>query len=293
MKSMTGYGKASLTRYDISIDVEIKSINARYLDLKLYIPRDLSYAEFNIRKMINKALSRGTLEVRINYTDHREPNIELNIPKLMKYNDIIKTAMNHLGSDEQVPIEILMKEPGIIESNRKLDDDQDLNEVLIECIKLAIDQLDSCLVAEGEDIRNVLSSSLSKIQAAIQEVEKQIPIYKSDLFENMKKRILDILGNVNADVLEQRLIQELAVYIDKYDVQEEITRLRSHILTFMENLDCTRDGDIGKNLNFIMQEMQREANTLGSKFSTPQTFRYILIIKEEVETCREIIQNVA
>lgn len=293
MKSMTGYGKATVSRYDIDVDIEIKSINARYLDLKSYLPRDMSFFEFQLRKLITKSLSRGTIEVRVNYADHRDPEVKLNQPKLFRYNEIISQAMKLVGQDDRVPIELLIKEPGIIESKKNNEEDQELIEVLNECTELAISRLLICLENEGRDISKTLQRSIDQILESTSKVEELIVPYRDDLFVNMKKRINDILANVQSEVVEQRLIQELAIYIDRYDIHEEITRLRSHIDAFNSLLRSNGKEDIGKSLNFIMQEMQREANTLGSKFSTTASFKYILVIKEEVEKCREIIQNVA
>lgn len=293
MKSMTGYGKATYTDSQLEVEVEIKSINARYLDFKAYLPRDIGFYEFQLRKLISQFITRGTVEVRINITDHREPNISLNYSKLSRYNDIIKEAIDRIGVNSQVPIELLIKEPGIIENKRSADEDADLNKALNECVNHAIINLLNCLEMEGRDIRDVLTVSLNRIAESLIQVESLVNPYRDSLFLSMKKRISDILSNVQAEVVEQRLLQELAIYIDKYDIHEEITRLRSHLESMIRMLNSNSPDDVGKNLNFIMQEMQREANTLGSKFSTPESFQYILVIKEEVEKCREIIQNVA
>ena len=288
---MTGYGKAKTQRPELDIEIEIKSINGRYLDLRLYLPRDLSFFEHTVRKVISSRISRGTVDVRVSYTDHREPNVQINRTKLIKYRDIIKEAMNALDLNEEIPIELLLNEPGVIETKSSLDEDSLLAGMFNETLSKAIDQLDLSLSAEAVSIKQIIESSLESIDCALNSVESEIQPYKENLFANMQERIRDILKTNQSENLEQRLFQELAIYIDRYDIHEELTRLRSHISTMRLTMD--KPGDNGKGLNFVLQEMQREANTLGSKFSTAATFSSILIIKEEIEKCREIIQNVA
>ncbi|HRY84889.1 MAG TPA: DUF1732 domain-containing protein, partial [Candidatus Cloacimonadota bacterium] len=267
--------------------------NSRFLDLRTYLPRELNFFEFALRKIVTAKLNRGAVDVRINLSDHREPRLQLNLVKLHKYHDIIKLAMLETGQQGSVPIDLLMNEPGVIENTAGLDSDELLSALLPEAIDEALSRVEESQKQEGKDIQLVLSDSLGKIAAALDEVETRIAPYRTELFDNMHRRIKELLAAFKIDNIEQRLVQELAIYIDKYDIQEEITRLRSHIDTFRQTINKPDSLDIGKNLNFIMQEMQREANTLGSKFSTPESFQYILIIKEEIEKCREIIQNVA
>ncbi|MBW6514475.1 MAG: DUF1732 domain-containing protein [Candidatus Syntrophosphaera sp.] len=291
MKSMTGYGKAKLQQNDIDLEIEIKSINGRYLDLRLYLPREISFFEFTIRKRLSSALCRGTIEARASYTDHREPKIQLNKTKLLKYYEIVQKAREITDLADDITLEFLLNEPGIIESANNLDEDPDLNRLLNATLEQALLELDKSLSAEADNIRNTLRESTLKMMTALVEIEAELKPYKKELFEGMKSRTAELLKSNNSENLEQRLFQELALYIDRYDIHEELSRLRSHIDTL--NSTMAKEGDTGKSLNFILQEMQREANTLGSKFSTSRTFPHILVLKEEVEKCREIVQNVA
>lgn len=291
MRSMTGFGKSHLNMHNIECDIEIKSVNGRYLDVKCYLPRDLSFFEYTLRKTVSRYLLRGSIELRVNINDYREPKLRLNEPKLHKYHDIIKQAQNSLNMDQSVPLEFLLNEPGVIESINKLDEDPQMLEVLNTSLKQALKIIKSSTEDEAEEIRNVLLDSFRAIENALKEVAAQIQPFKQELFTNMNKRINEIVSAYALENMEQRIVQELAIYIDKYDIQEELTRLDSHIKTFYATLD--KADDIGKTLNFILQEMQREANTLGSKFSNSKTFTHILIIKEEIEKCREIVQNVS
>ena len=291
MKSMTGFGNALISRDNIDLELEIKSINARFLDLRIFLPRELSFYETEIRRQIIKSISRGAIEVRVNFSDHREPKLVLDKTKLLKYNELAIEAAQLLASEEVISIEFLLQEPGVIESVDRLAEDDILANVLNEALAQALQRIKESMLEEGEQIKQVLCDSMQQIEKAINAVSELCEPFKKELFATMHKHIEELIGSYKVENMEQRLIQELAIYVDKYDIGEELSRLRAHLKTFISTLQ--EEGDIGKTLNFIIQEMQREANTLGSKFSTTQSFPWILTIKEEIEKCREIIQNVA
>ena len=291
MKSMTGYGKAKIQKNDMDCEIEIKSINGRFLDMRIYLPREISFFEYPIRQHIGKVLSRGTVEIRVTFADRREPALKLNEVKLMKYYELVKQAQALLDIDEDISLEYLLNEPGIIESINNLDEDKQLAELLNLTLEKAIEALELSLRAEASNIKETLKHSSDLMLKTLDNIEKEIQPFKEELYSILKHRVTELLSNFNAEMLEQRLVQELAIYIDKYDIQEEISRLKCHINTLLATLE--KEEDTGKTLNFILQEMQREANTLGSKFSTARTFTYVLTLKEEIEKCREIVQNVA
>ncbi len=291
MKSMTGYGKAKIHKNDMDCEIEIKSINGRFLDMRIYLPREISFFEYPIRQHIGKVLSRGTVEIRVTFADRREPALKLNEVKLVKYYELVKQAQALLDIDEDISLEYLLKEPGIIESINNLDEDEQLAELLNQTLDKAIEALELSLRAEASNIKETLRHSSDLMLKTLDNIEKEIQPFKEELYSILKHRVTELLSNFNAEMLEQRLVQELAIYIDKYDIQEEISRLKCHINTLLATLE--KEEDTGKTLNFILQEMQREANTLGSKFSTARTFTYVLTLKEEIEKCREIVQNVA
>lgn len=291
MKSMTGYGKAKIQQNDLHCEIEIKSINGRFLDMRIYLPREISFFEYQIRQRIGQVLSRGTVEIRVTFTDHRGPALYLNESKLLKYFDLVKQAQALLNIDEDISLEYLLNEPGIIESVNNLDEDEKLAEILNQTLEKAIEALEVSLKAEAGNIKETIKKSSNVMLETLEHIEKEIQPFKDELYSNLKHKVTELINNINTEILEQRLFQELAIYIDKYDIQEEISRLKCHINTLLLTLE--KEEDTGKTLNFILQEMQREANTLGSKFSTARTFTYILTLKEEIEKCREIVQNVA
>lgn len=293
MKSMTGYGKAKLSNQDLDIEIEIKSVNGRYLDLKINAPRELNFYENQVRTKIAQRLFRGTIDLRINYIDHREPPMQLDKVRLAKYKELIQEAQNFLGTQDMIPLQYILAEPGVVQTLNNLDTDSILIDALEYTLYEAIKSLLAVTKREGEEIKKEFYKSAAKIREALTEIQQLIEPYKQELFEKLKQRLEELLSKESREGLEQRLVLETAIYVDKYDIQEEITRLYSHLDTLTLLLDDSEGQEVGKKLNFILQEMQREANTLGSKFSTTQSFKHILTIKEEIEKCREISLNVS
>lgn len=291
MISMTGYGKANVTQKEYEIEIEIKSVNAKFLDLKTYIPKDVSYLELPIRTTVNQFYKRGTVEVRLRYLDNTKPIAYLNEERLKSVADVISRILPVVKADA-MPIEYILKEYDIIELKSNLSNMVEFNKDVIVALKKAITNQQKMAKKEGIGIKKCILSSVGKISQAVTDVESTISIFRKELFEKMKGRINDVLTQSTHINLEQRLMQELAIYLDKYDIQEELNRLKEHIDTLHKQIEEKESNDLGKTLNFIFQEMQREANTLGSKYSNYHSFSNILLIKEEIEKCREIVQNV-
>lgn len=242
MKSMTGFGNALISRDNINLELEIKSINARFLDLRIFLPRELSFYETEIRRQIIKSISRGAIEVRVNFSDHREPKLVLDKTKLLKYNELAIEAAQLLASEEVISIEFLLQEPGVIESVDRLAEDEILANVLNEALAQALQRIKESMLEEGEQIKQVLCYSMQQIEKAINAVSELCEPFKKELFATMHKHIEELIGSYKVENLEQRLIQELAIYVDKYDIGEELSRLRAHLKTFTSTLQ--EEGDI-------------------------------------------------
>lgn len=291
MISMTGYGKASIVKEEYEIELEIKSVNAKFLDLKSYIPKEVNYLELPLRTTINQFYKRGTIELRLRYVDHTKPSVLLNEEKLVVLKKIMQ-KITKVFQTEQMPLEYILREYDIVELKSTLFDRTDFNSDVIVALKKAIANQQKMAKKEGLGIKKVILLSLDNIKTAVNEVESTIPVFRKELYEKMKTRIMDILPQSTQQNLEQRLMQELAIYLDRYDIQEELNRMKEHMDTIVKKIADKDENDQGKTLNFVFQEMQREANTLGSKYSNYHSFSNVLLIKEEIEKCREIVQNV-
>jgi uncharacterized protein (TIGR00255 family) len=291
MVSMTGYGKAKLTGEGFEIETEVKSVNAKFLDIKIYLPKELNHLDIKIRQLVTESFPRGTVELRFKYTDHSEPNIQINeiaLKKILKTFEDLHTPV----TTQQIPLDFILKEYGLIDYKSSLFESVEFNDAVLQSLRLAVIAQRKMAAKEGKHIRKVLVESIEKIQASLHNIEETISVYKLKLHSDMTTRMRAILQEVEASSLEQRIAQELAFYFDKYDIQEEIHRLQNHVEKFYDLVDKQGKDNVGKTLGFVFQEMQREANTLGSKFSNPLSFNDVIIIKEEVEKCREMILNV-
>ncbi|MBM4403771.1 MAG: YicC family protein [Candidatus Cloacimonetes bacterium] len=290
MRSMTGFGRAQINRDKIELEIEIKSVNSRYYEVKMNLPRELNFFEEKIRKTLGSHLNRGMIEIKVNFIDRRETIISINESKLKAYHDLFRKAAALLEIKDEVKLEVLINEPGVVQSQNSYQDDKQLDRVFIDALENAIAHLIKAQTHEGKQIMKTLTDAVKLLMRELNLIKHSVKSYKTKLYKDMKQRTTELLADNLNDSMEQRLLQELALFIDKYDIQEEITRLENHLSVFKAKLN--QKTDIGKGLNFVLQEMQREANTLGSKYSTVESFSSILIIKEEIEKCREIVQNV-
>lgn len=292
MKSMTGYGKSSVTFQEIDLDIELKSVNSRFFDLKLYLPRELSFLEITTRNRLRETIKRGYVDVRINMRDRRLASIEMDVDKLKTYWELFLKVKDVLNTNQEISIDKVLSEPGVLVVNTESLDNPDFIAAYMECLKTAIAQQETMALSEGKGMGIVLSASLEKIQISARNVNTAFDLYKTTLYEKYKSRVLELLKDHLTEENEKRLLMETAVYIDKADIHEELARLEDHITRFQALLNNEKDEESGKTMNFIIQEMHREGNTLGSKYSTPDSFQDVLIIKEEIEKIREMVQNV-
>jgi uncharacterized protein (TIGR00255 family) len=291
MISMTGYGKSSIIKDDYEIEIEIKSVNAKFLDLKCYIPRDTNYLELPLRTLVTQYFKRGTIELRLRYIDHSNPRISINENKLKVLIGAMQQILKVCDADK-MPLEYILREYDVLDYKSVLFESVEFNKDIITAAKKAIKNQQITARKEGLSIKKQILESLMRLSKAIEEIDATIPQFRKELYEKMKSRILEVLPQATNVSLEQRLMQELALYLDRYDIQEEVNRLKEHIDSVHKHIEEKDENDMGKSLNFIYQEMHREANTLGSKYSNQLSFNNVLLIKEEIEKSREIIQNV-
>ncbi|MBN2829225.1 MAG: DUF1732 domain-containing protein [Candidatus Cloacimonetes bacterium] len=292
MKSMTGFGKASHYSDEFDIEIQLRSVNNRFLDMKLYLPNELSFLDIQARKMIQEKISRGTLELRVNYRDKRLPNATLDFNKLEMYNRLSQQVASYLEIEYTPDIDkILENNDLIIMENEDLDDTQ-FSDSFMSVLATALDLHQKMAMQEGESMNAFFRSSITKMLNALLEIEEYFIEHKAEIHDKLKGRVLELFNDHLTEENEKRILLETAIYIDKSDVNEEITRLRNHINKLSMIIEETDSEPIGKTLNFIMQEMHREANTLGSKFSTTSSFGNVLILKEEIDKCKEMVLNV-
>ena len=262
IKSMTGYGKGSLSENLRNYQIEIKTVNHRYLDISVKMPRALSYLEEEVKKIISEKIKRGKIEVFItfenNSTEGKEIKINTEIAKI--YIDELKKLADQENISSNIEVTEISKYPDVLSIQNTQDDEQIKEELLrIQYIKQKIEKI------------STLSTGL---------IEEYVV--------KLETRIKEILKNQEID--ESRLAQEVVIYADKCSIEEEVTRLKSHISQF-EKLLYSEEA-IGKKLDFIIQEMNRETNTIGSKANNLEITNGVIDIKTEIENIREQVQNI-
>jgi len=291
MKSMTGYGKATFTNENFDLEIEIKSVNSRFLDLKIRLPRELNSFEQLVTKKIGEVIKRGKVEARLSLKDKRNIELTLNETKLLAYWNVLQKAAQLVGHSEGVSLDRVLEEPNIIETADMTLDEDMLKNMIESTLMTALENHQNMANHEGESMRVYSAEAMDQIEAALTHIESEFPAHKENLYNKLKANVEELLGRFLAEEDHRRIMMETAVYVEKADITEEVVRLKNHLIKFRNKINA-QSGEKGKNLNFILQEMHREINTTGSKFNSDKVLDEVILIKEEIEKVREIIQNV-
>lgn len=289
IKSMTGYGKSNLVKNSREYQVEIKSVNHRYLDVSIKMPKCLSYLEEEIRKIIATKLKRGKIDVFINFDNNsiEGRNITINTEIAKMYIRKLKELAESESLTMDIPVTEISKLPDVLVIQNEQDDEV----IKKELIEVTIDSVDKLLEMRRIEGKKIVEDLTERIEQ-INEKVKKISTLSTGLIEEyvvkLNTRVKELLKDQEVD--ETRLAQEVVIYADKCSVEEEVTRLDSHIYQFKELLNS--DEAIGKKLDFIIQEMNRETNTIGSKANNLDITNEVINIKTQLENIREQVQNI-
>lgn len=290
MKSMTGFGRAKLEKNDRIYNIEIKSVNHKYNDISIKLPRTLSYLEDKIKKTISNNISRGKVDVFITFENYSNEGKDIIVNKelIKNYMDKFIELANENNLSINIPVTEITKLPEVLTLKDNNADEDIIENELLECLNEAINNFVNMREVEGNKIKEDLERRISKIESQIEKISE----YSTGLIEEyvvkLNERIKEILKTDIVD--ETRLAQEVVIYADKSSVEEEITRLRSHINQFRTMLN--EEKPIGKKMDFLIQEMNREINTTGSKSGSLDITNLVIEIKTELEDIREQIQNI-
>jgi uncharacterized protein (TIGR00255 family) len=290
MRSMTGYGKSVYSGDDYLIEFEIKSVNSRFIEIRLNIPREISFLELEINNLIKNKISRGKISARVNLISFKPPDLIINENKLSAYNNVFKKIKDITGNQDNIPLHLFLENEEIIYQSEDLSKDIDFKDKIINVIKVGLVEHQETAGKEGKAMYNYMKQAVMDMDVALQKIANSFPAYKLEVNERMQNASKTLYDGRMGDEELNRLALEIAMYVEKSDVTEEIVRLEHHLKKYTETMD--KPGDMGKNLNFILQEMHRETNTMGSKYSHNSIFDEIILIKEEIEKCREIVQNI-
>jgi len=286
---MTGYGKSVVESGNFSIEAEIKSLNSRYFELSIRLPRSIAYREFEIREKIKKRISRGKVffSINMNSDSSQLSKIQLNKDGLKDALTVLKEIKKQTKSREKISLERILSLKELFLKNEE-NGVEDNFEDIEKALNLAIDEFEKMKRQEGKELEKDLRKRLALIKDAVTEIENKNPQSINAYFEKLKLKA----GELTADLLDNpdRLNMELALLSEKYDVTEECVRLRSHLKLFEDAID--NSDEPGRKLNFISQEINREANTINSKSVASEISHLGIHIKEELEKIREQIQNI-
>jgi uncharacterized protein (TIGR00255 family) len=291
MKSMTGYGKGMVAGDDFSVSVDLKTVNNRFLDIHLRVGSELASLEPSIKKRINSRLTRGRVDVTVSMERVAQVAYELNRPLIAGYITALKQLQQDFDIAGELDINVLARIPGALQPARNGIDDTVIAG-LEQALDQALDELEKMREQEGEALKNELRDRVRKIESLVPVIEASAAGLADAYRLRLQKRIGELLnrGGQIVEVDPVRLAQEVAYLADRSDVSEEMVRLRSHLSQFQEALDAP--GEAGKMLDFLLQELNREANTTLSKSTDLVIKEAGLAIKAEVEKLREQVQNV-
>jgi uncharacterized protein (TIGR00255 family) len=291
MKSMTGYGKGTVNGDDFSVSVDLKTVNNRFLDIHLRVGAELSTLEASIKRRISSRLSRGRVDVTVSLERTSQIAYELNRPLIAGYVGALKQMQQDFEIGGELDINVLARIPGALQPARNGIDER-MIAALDEAIDQALDELEKMRQQEGDVLRNELRDRVQRIEALVPTIENAAAGLADAYRLRLQKRIGELLnrGGQVVEIDPARLAQEVAYLADRSDVSEEMVRLRSHLSQFQDAIES--QGETGKMLDFLLQELNREANTTLSKSTDLAIKEAGLAIKAEVEKLREQVQNV-
>jgi len=290
MNSMTGYGKFVVTEQDRQVTVEMKSVNNRYLEINCRIPKALSAVEDAVKRTVKKYLRRGSVDVFFSYENNSAQGKKLTVDEVLAsaYVDAAKRLALEYDIENSFTVTDLLRTNDVVKIDAE-DDDEGLLKGLVEkCAEGAVKVLNRMRGVEGATIRDDLNKLIGNIDSALTKAEKRAPMVVEDYSVRLRARIEELLNGVPTD--EARLMNEVAFFADKADVNEEISRLHSHIAQFRAALDSSDPQ--GRNLDFLSQEIGREINTMGSKSNDTELTNLVIYMKNELEKIKEQIRNV-
>lgn len=290
IKSMTGYGKSEQTIDSLNVTVEIKSVNHRYFEFSARVPREYGFLEEKLKKYCNSLITRGKVECYVSVEDLEEREMEVNVNETLAagYVKALKELSERFGLKDDISAVTLSRYPDVITLHKASEDEERIWNAVKTVAETAVSKFIEMRETEGSKLRGDILSRADYIIECVEFIEGRSPETVREYNEKLKQRMKELLGDAAVD--EQRLLNEAAIYADKIAVDEETVRLRSHISQLREFMNSSEA--IGRKLDFLVQEINRETNTIGSKAQDVDIAKKVIAIKAEVEKIREQVQNI-
>ena len=289
LKSMTGFGRAEKTVDGFNIKVNLKSVNHRYMDATIKVPKYYTFVEEKLRNLASKYISRGKVEIYVSVERTEGSNKKVVLDRAVAENYIAALkSMKSLGVKDDVKISTISQYHDIFKMENNEADEEHIASLICEVFSEAAEDFVNMRINEGKNMEKDILSHLDRLYENLLAVEERYPAIIDEYKDRLKKRISEVLEDRNVD--EARIVTEAAIFAEKSDIGEETVRLRSHIKEFKKAIET--ELPIGKKLDFMIQEMNRETNTMGSKANDIEISKIIVDMKSEIEKIREQIQNI-
>ena len=293
IRSMTGFGRGEYSDGKRNVICEIRTVNHRYADISVKMPKRYSFAEEKIKALIKERVRRGKVEVSIIVENLTEGDItiRLNSPVAQQYIENLKELKERYGLTGEIDLKLVSSMPDVLKAIPDVEDEEEVTAVICESVKAAVSRLDEMRTTEGAKLAEDLLMRGELIREIVKKIEKRAPLVAEEYIENMEARIMELVED-KVDIPADRILVEAAVFADKANITEELVRLDSHMIQLKAFLTESGEGTVGKKLDFLVQEMNREANTIGSKANDLEITSLMLETKSEIEKIREQVQNI-
>lgn len=288
---MTGYGKGEYENELYRFTVEIKSVNHRYNDISVKMPRHISYLEDSVKKAIKEKISRGKVDVYINleYVNESAIDVKVDIPLALSYKNALEELRAELNIEDSIRLNNILGMNEVVKTERKNIDENLVADCLMKSLAKAIEYITEMRGKEGEELKKDMLIKLDNIESFLEVIEERSPSVAVEYRDKLRDRIDELLDN-SISIDEERLSSEVVIFADKSSIDEEIVRLKSHIKQFISILE--EDDSVGRKLDFLIQEFNREINTIGSKANDIIISKNVVELKAELEKIREQVQNI-
>ena len=292
IKSMTGFGRGEYTDGKRSITVEIKSVNHRYSDITVKMPRRYTFAEDKIKNTVKEKIRRGKVDVSIIVDNiaENDVNIRLNTMLAKQYYDNLTELRSEFDRSGDISLQFMASLPDVMKAIPDVEDEEEITNAILIPVAEAAANLEKMRAVEGEKLAEDLIAKGEHVKEILDRIAERAPQVVVDYTAKLKERIQELVGSA-VQIPEDRILVEAAVFADKCAIDEEITRLNSHLIQLRNIIEKSSQPE-GKKLDFLVQEMNREANTIGSKANDITITNYMLEIKSEIEKIREQVQNI-
>lgn len=290
IRSMTGFGRGEISQDGKEFTVEIKTVNHRYSDIFIKIPRQISFLEDRVRELVGKGISRGKIDVFITYNNYSDDSKFVTFDEQLAkaYLSAVESLRDKFALADDISVSLISKFPDVLKVEQAQEDEEQLWSLLKLAVENAVSSLIRMRQTEGEGLKKALLERADVIESMVAEISRRAPEVPKEYKAKLSERIKELLDQQTVD--ESRLAMEVALFADRCSIDEELVRLTSHLSQFRQILGM--DQPVGRKLDFLVQEMNREINTIGSKANDLVITKLVVDVKSEIEKIREQVQNI-